>query len=390
MSELRLNILDALRAIHGVVHGKMADVFVAGLSAEPETIEEFQDAMERFIKPVDNHPCFAGFEKGTNHQPWDAGIIVIDLAARVVATESTYSVPEPRGKVQYHGGGEPTDVWLPYRLTGDWLFLDSVAEYEGISDRRSAERLAVQPLDARPVLFGAITEFVAIQCLAARELCMEDPVPEIHAKWLMTPRDDLRGLSPREVILMKTDDIDLDLRLRELQWSFLNEPAPCLKPESSAYRFAGFGTHSVVIYYNLVRFLITDCWLRVMGEKDISLKDEIARLEQIKTDWLKSPQPDSLGKSPAWILENERKRLPWIATAEDSILDEDCPLCQEMAKELPPGFWHLDGCNMDDAFPFSFCRTRDEWEEEERSRKEMDDQLKRECAQRDAGNYGSH
>lgn len=35
-------------------------------------------------------------------------------------------------------------------------------------------------------------------------------------------------------------------------------------------------------------------------------------------------------------------------------------------EEMEPAFWQLDSCNMDDAFVFSFYRTREEWEEEER------------------------
>jgi hypothetical protein len=34
-------------------------------------------------------------------------------------------------------------------------------------------------------------------------------------------------------------------------------------------------------------------------------------------------------------------------------------------EKFGPAFWHLDGCNMDYDFAFSFCRTREEWEEAE-------------------------
>jgi hypothetical protein len=36
------------------------------------------------------------------------------------------------------------------------------------------------------------------------------------------------------------------------------------------------------------------------------------------------------------------------------------------------GFYHLDGCNMDDEFAFSSYRTRAEWEIENRRREEFD------------------
>ena len=54
MSELRINILDASRAVNGTLHGSLADSILAGLAAEPETIEELEHAMTRFAKPADN------------------------------------------------------------------------------------------------------------------------------------------------------------------------------------------------------------------------------------------------------------------------------------------------------------------------------------------------
>ncbi len=381
MSEVRLNILDASRAFCGTTHASVADAAVAGLSAEPETIEELQDAVARFIKPVNDSRPFAAFDVGTNDEPWDAGIIFIDLAARVVAAESSYFVPSAEGRVQYHDGMQATDVWLPYRAPDDWLFVNSVDQYEGVCDRRRAERTATQPLDARTILYGAVVEFIVRRCLAARDSNAEDPIAEIHTKWLMTPRPDLRGLSPREMILMKRDFIDADLYSRELQWSFLGEPAPCLTQDSTGCRFAGFGTHEVVVYYELLRLLLSECWKRVSEDRTVPIADQVARLEQIKADWLQCPQPDFEGKTPAHILECERKRLPLIMSAEEIVIDDDCPLCQAMGEEFTPTFWHLDGCNMDDDFPFSFYRTRDEWEEEERRRKQFSDEFNRKWEQ---------
>jgi hypothetical protein len=381
MSELRLNILDAGQAICGEIHGSVAEAVVAALSAEPETIEELQDAVARFIKPVNDDPSFAAFDDGTNDEPWDAGIIFIDLAARIVAAESTYSAPSAEGQVQYHDGTQATDVRLPYRVPEDWLFVDSVAQYKDICEQRRAEHLAVQPLDARPILYGSVVEFIVKELLAARGSNAEDPIAEIHAKWLMTPRTDLRGRSPRELILERIDFLDFDLQSRELQWSFLGEPAPCLAQDSAAYKFAAFGRHEVVVYYELLRLLLSECWKRVSEGKDVPIADEVSRLNEIKSDWLECPQEDFEGKSPAYVLECERRRLPLIVSAEDAVIDEDCPMCQAMAEEHMPTFWHLDGCNMDYDFPFSFHRTRDEWEEEENRLKQFNDEFNKKWEQ---------
>jgi hypothetical protein len=50
MSEIRLNIITATQIISGTIHVSFGDVMVAALVAEPETIEESETAIERFIK----------------------------------------------------------------------------------------------------------------------------------------------------------------------------------------------------------------------------------------------------------------------------------------------------------------------------------------------------
>ncbi len=382
MSELRINILDASHAVNGTLHGFLADSILAGLAAEPETIEELEYAMTRFAKPAGDSRFLAQFADGVNPEPWDAGIIFVDLAARVFSAESSYSILMPEGEVQYHNGRELTELWLPYRVPQDWLFLNSVDEYRVVAGRRRAERAAVPPLDSRQVLYGAIAEFIANECRTARESNKENPVTGIHAKWLMTPREDLRGLTPREILLMKQEDIDSDMQSREAQWSRLKGPAPCLQKDSYAYRFGGFGTHEIVIYYDLVRMLIEKCWERMQKEREISIPDEIARLEQAKAEWMDSPNSEHGGKSPACLIECERIRLPWVSSENDFPLEDDCPLCQAMADgEFGPGFWHLDGCNMDDDFAFSFCHTREEWEEQNSLFDSIDKSTEREDVQ---------
>src|SRR5258708_18083220 len=100
----------------------------------------------------------------------------------------------------------------------------------------------------------------------------------------MSPRDDLRGESPRDVIFAKRELIDFDLHTRELQWSMQGEGPPCLKPDTFAYRFAGVGTHEWVLYYDLVRHLIWSALTLQLSPGEIEAS--VSRLEEIKRDWL--------------------------------------------------------------------------------------------------------
>ena len=468
MSEIKLNLIDAQYIIHGTIHGSIADAAVAALSAEPETIAELEAALARYIKPITTIGPFSSFHESAeiDKQPWDAGIVIIDLAARLVASESTYSQPGPQGQVRFHDGVSATDITVLYRIPDDWLFLNSIAEYEGLRDQRLRERLATPPLDARAVLYGrALLEFISRECMALNYSSASGPtlpelqngvpdgtsrlgchtrwddasaetsgaasvstMPEeeslvvmrtpqayadqsseydvvqeaiarkisaIHARWLTNPRADLRGQSPREVLLARQDFIDYELQTRELQWSLQSEGPPCLATDSFAYRFAGFGTHEWVVYYDLVRYLLwCAATLRRFCDGDLppqlradEIEATITRLEELETDWLEQAQPDYDGRIPVLIIENERKRLPIAMLGRDMVIDEDCPMCQILAAEtglgLEVGFWHLDGCNMDEDFAFSSFRTLEDWENDRQRWEEFNEKFNREWQERE-------
>src|SRR5262249_43372774 len=94
-------------------------------------------------------------------------------------------------------------------------------------------------------------------------------------------------------------------------------------------------------------------------------------------------------------LEQERRRLPVTASAEEALIDPDCSMCQleserefgpEIGPEFGPMFWNLDGSDMDaeDNWVFSFHLTREDWEVERRRWDEMSRKVSQEQAQRAA------
>jgi hypothetical protein len=329
-------------------------------------------------------------------------------------------------------------------LPDDWLFVNSVEAYQWSRERRDKERLAKTPFEVREVLYGApLLNFIVNECAKVEvpqpaadgdgtvpdatdsradasdlsEDAIRRDLSAIHSRWLTTPREDLGGASPRDVMLSRQDFIDFDLHTRALQWSDQGEGPPCLAKESHAYKSSGFGTHEWVIYYDLVRHLLwsaleharqhvrqtsvcrerrlSDNVQSVEQTEDLPASDsqplrvdsERARLEAIKRAWLEQPQPDYDGRIPAILIENERKRLPIALRPRDMIIDEDCPMCQMFGDEttllgMGVGFWHLDGSHMDDDFAFSSYRTREEWEGENRRREEFNKEFNRKWEER--------
>ena len=235
MSEVRLVIRDAQRGIYADRHGSFADSVIASLSADPETIEDLDTAMERFIAPSE-WSFLRGFHPGEDDCPHDAGLVVIDLAARLVACESTYSTAASRGNVSYHDGRSATDVLLKYHLSDDWLLLSHADGWQTVAARRRRERPPL--LDARPILYGKpLLSFIARECFTAfpghpvtQEEDYENPaynheydlIRQMHVRWMMTPRDDLRGQTPRQVLVAQHKHLGWDYQDRKEQWTDLD------------------------------------------------------------------------------------------------------------------------------------------------------------------------
>ena len=370
MSEIRVNIIDNFRTISGDIHGSLGDLLVAALMSQPESIEELENAVDRFISRESDWKFFRSFRNHENFEPWDAGLLIIDLSAKVIMADSTYSYYFTDGTI---GMKDRDDEEFPLRycLSPEWQHTRSIPEFLS-AKTRSSERAKKYPLfDARAILFGQpLFEYIAAQYSKYKDSDDEDLFVNIHAEWLMTPRDDLRGKTPREVMLEKSEYIGADLHSRNLQWSFTGYEPPPLAKDSNAYKFAGFGRHEFIMHYDLFRELLCQCF-------DGAITDP-ATLGQIADEWLNSPQNDLSGRVPADIIEAERQRRNLTMTVRECVIDDDCPMCQMTAVDYidTPMFLFFDGSNMEyDRFEFSFDTDREEWEAEQRRMEEFSRQF---------------
>jgi hypothetical protein len=369
MNEMMVSICDARRAVHGQLRPSLADAVVASLAADPETVEELEAAVVRWIDPVPLDGLFAGWSVGIDDGPCDVGNLFIDLASRTVASRLRSLLPAERGRAAYHDGMMPTDAWLSYALADDWQLMEASGEWRDLVEQRRAARAAATPLDARSVLYETVLEFLVAECARAAT-AGEPSARDIHIRWLTTPRSDLRGQSPRDVLATGRSFVETQLEHQQQYWARLGHCPPGLDRRSAAYRFGGFGIHEFIMYYDLVRYLLEECWQRTAGRAAIDVAKEVDHLGKLKQEWLHTPLIDLDGHSPAQIIDRERARLPMVSSAADLIDDDacDCPLCQLMAEDDAPVFWCLDGCHMDDDFAFSlFYDTREGWEADHRA-----------------------
>ncbi len=384
MSDIRLNLLAADRTIHGCVHWSEGDRIVAALASDPQTIEELALAVGRYRHIDEDGTAFAHFRNGLNEKPYDAGLFVIDLVGRRIAWTSTASCCAREGTVSWHNGHCDTEIGLPYSLADDWVIHDhDDASWGRLWEDREPP---ADPADERAVLYGRLPAFLARELHERQDglaelddAGSEQLVRDLHTRWLMTPRDDLAGRTPREVMIdARHRHVIRDLEFQQHRWSFVRSAPPGIPRKSHAYRFGGFGRHEVVLYYELVRELLWEglhrFLVRPIAAADLAAETD--HLQRYRQDWLNGPNEDHIGRTPASIIDRERRRLPEACAPGEPIVDPDCPLCEMMADEtFGPTFWHLDGSQMDDDFAFSFYETCEEWEEEQRRQEEFNRQF---------------
>ncbi|MEO8042912.1 MAG: hypothetical protein ABI646_09905 [Acidobacteriota bacterium] len=367
MSSVRFNISDGYQCVSGDLHGSMTEPLIASLTAEPETIPEFQSALSRYVKSASDWPPLCGFRGHEDLEPYDAGIVAIDLSSRTVGFDTTYSIPSAAGRVRVPCEfADDDDIWIPYQVPDDWVFVESMALYRGTRIAQREDRLRRAPFDARPILFGRpMIAYIALAVSEIPDPDTEGAFGDIHADWLMSRRKDLRDRSPRDVFLEKQDFIDFDLQSRSLQWSMTKVCPPPLAKNSFAYLNAGFGTHEWVLHYDLFRYLLADAAERRRFVDPVEIEDEIVRLSSLRDEWLRTPDAEFSGRTPLEVIELEKQRINITLSADEIMMDENCPCCIALAEDFDtPMFWFLDGCNMEDRFEFSSYKTIGEWNAE--------------------------
>lgn len=368
MSFLMLTVCDARGSWHGHFPLGFVHAVLAALSAEPETLAELETALGRFC----DERIVAGFHAklmpGEASERQRGENVVIDLPGRLICCDSTTVLPEQYGQIVYHDDEGPTRVHVTYFIADDWRVRDSCDDWRAESRSRRLHRDSFRPFDVRQVLYGTtLCRFLAAEVCKSKHDREEDPVRAIHAIWLSTPRDDLQGRAPRDVMLERREEVDADIEARAMEWTSLGRCPPGLPRDSQAFLCGGFGTHEIVLYYDLIRYLLTTAWEQPRPASVVSEAALAEWLEALHDEWLASTtKHDLAGQSPRGVIELERARIPLTIDDSESMYDHDCPLCQMMAEQgTGPTFYHLDGSAMDDDFVFSFYESVDEWEKDQ-------------------------
>lgn len=274
-----------------------------------------------------------------------------------------------------------------------------------------------RPVVNRDVLFGdPLLEYIAERCLdivrserwSQRDMDEQQPnypfTVEVHRDWLMTPRDELDGAIPRDMLHGGIDWIDGLVHGQRLRCDAGGRIVAA--PEDvDGFECDPMGREEVVVYFDLCRELISASWDwcgqeetrgRIEKGQDCT-GDLVDFLTYCRDEFMDTPHGSMGSATAGFIIECSRRRVPRGAGVpiigmtesqpEMEMFDDDCPICQMMGEGgLGVAFTGLDGhhLELDEEFAFSLCETREEWEERQREFEEMSAEFDRKRKGREA------
>ncbi len=365
MLRTMLSLVDAKRTIHVKGHDGLVDVAVAALSAEPATIGEWSAAMARFVdRAVVDHLLSQSGEESDGERV-EGGHLIVDMTAKLAVLGT--ALPEfPRlGNVQACDEQGMLESWLPYRIPDDWELLTQLAGWEARARQRRQQLDGTWSVDHRQVLYGRVATWLVDAWREQPERC-ENVVKTLQERWLMTPRDDLQGQTPRQVLMAKCAFIEGDIQDQGQSWCITGRCPPGLATDAHAFRCGGFGPHEIILYHELVAFLLLERERRARCGTCDDADAEVRHLEQLQQEWLHQPHQALYDQSPAAMIARERARLPSVVPKGHADEHDDCPLCRMMYESGQPMIWQLDNGALDHSFATSFCDSLDDWQEAQR------------------------
>lgn len=200
---------------------------------------------------------------------------------------------------------------------------------------------------------------------------------EVHRDWLMTPRDDLAGGRPRDLLHGAHEWSNAVIEGHRLRFHH-KSPMVAAPNDVEGYEHAPMGSEEMIAYFDMCREVIQAGWSWVASHKELNSADRgelVAYLKSVRDAWLESPFEG--GAPPRFIIECSRRRVPRAGGVAIEGMDEresaehpsdcDCPICNLLDSGMfGTCYTSLDGhhLELDDEFAFSMFEKYEDWEEQ--------------------------
>jgi hypothetical protein len=378
-----------VRSVEGIARWTVSEWLavqvLAGLSTEPKTWSELEDALQWYRPGLHFMTYAQRLERGASLAEAVANELpdrwcVIDLIGRTVVVSGEFCPVKPRGGFQawrpdWERSGEDWDrvsaqsaVWsqVAYlHLPPHWKFFRGRADWPEVVDRRYRKALSEPLLDAHDLLWGEpLWKFLSEQVHRLPDSKRSfRRLSRLHAQWLTTPQEALEGYTLRDVLLCGGQYAERDLEYRRIQWGKWGQPPQPIRTDSYTYRYGPYADVHRALHCDYVRTLLEKAWTARKKLAKDTLGRTVSLLEHAAQCWwdrVSDVSDSGLTNAELWRLL--RQRVP--PTVQEDLLFPDCPICRaSKALDLGPTFecicWSVDEPEL--ARLFAHIPGRDDW-----------------------------
>ena len=322
--------------------------------------------------------------------------LVLDLETkRIVAGSGLMQVGRDAVLTMGDEFAEERREWLVSIHLAPWWELHESAKAKVVDQPRQTPLIVPQTdrgfLFGRPLHVDLAQRMVAIfaseawqSADAGKNLRARYPFTvRVHREWLMTPRSELSGQIPRQLLHGAHDWLERVITGQHHRIQ-PGQEIQAIPDSITGFDHAPMGNEELIIYFEMCRALIDRGWewlveqaaesVHSSSSPAKSLEQPLVKvLESYQRTWLN--QADDEGEIPQRAIEYSRRRVPRVLGYQVSgmlelepdahVPDCDCPICEMLADgETGPVFVGFDGhhLELDNEFAFSMSETRDEWE----------------------------
>lgn len=366
------------------------------ISEDPANWEEAASVWDRYKTPaVCDHPSALALEESSRLDVMEdlsesGSWVVIDFETKrifsggdfePVGRDASFSMAvDPTSRDKY-----PLSIHLP-----PWWELHEEVSLVAIGEPR---KVPIQrPLVDRDILYGEVflrdIALRALDVVAGKQWNVpnghqrdyHEMTVQVHRDWLMTPRKELGGRMPRELLHGAIDWID-SVTQAQVSRYVEGEKLIAIPSDWPGYATAPMGSQEMCMYFDYCREILRSAWVWCMAndiriatqDRNENLTGLVDTLRQSGETWMSSSFED--GPSPSFVIECDRRRVPIGdgvqidgidgVAKESHVNDCNCPICEMLADgSFGTSFSRIDGhhLELDEEFAFSMAETLDDWD----------------------------
>ena len=280
MHQWNVVLRDGQQELRYELSSEKAMALVAGLSCDPETIEELVAGTRRFLGDRWHDEWLSDHQVARQEEATGSDDYCIDIPGRLILHSTRAPEPPRLASVRVHDEVREEPYLTEHHLADDWEIRPWMTHWRDVAETRREQRriwlrdgrrvlyedlatglIAIWRQEVKPSRNGSLAS-PSLADLAKSSGCqlsertMQSLITRIHARWLLTPRLNLQNKTPRELLVEHVEHVRLDIGHRTDQWIATGHEVEPRSASSAAYAGPYVGPVELTFYHQLVEKLI--------------------------------------------------------------------------------------------------------------------------------------